>query len=559
MNLISLNSIIESTKHNKNTILKVADILNIKFVTLSNKSKYKYYSVEDKDKIISFINEHSPIKTYFSKLNTHSEFGEYKTLTDFRKLIEWDRSKVLICMNHLNISHIGVKGQTKIYTNEDYIKYKTFIENKIKEFSSLKNVYTKGYFCKELNINYEKFDTLCKYNNIKPIFDWEFGKDSKYYSQHDFDVLSNLINESKLESEKRYSIHELCDIFKKEDSTITKVITKLNIPYFISISREYLIDDKGFVELQDYFSTTELQGISYKEKEIVDFIKSIYNGEIIENDKKILNGKELDIYIPSKNVAIEFDSLFWHGTENIISHNIQITKEIRDYYKNKQLEKTLLCEEKGIRLIHIFEDEWVNHSDICKSIIASSLGIYDRKIFARKCEIKEISVYEWKKILNENHIQGYCKANYRFGLYYNNELVQGIGITESNHKNGELELNRMITIKNTQVLGGFSKLVKYAKNKLHINDLYSYISRRMFDGKGYFSVGFEIVKINLPTYFYTKKVKRYPRYDFMKNKIKRKFDKGELYYWNENETEEMNMIKNKYGRIYDCGTIKVKF
>ena len=423
----------------------------------------------------------------------------------------------------------------------------------------LKDVYTKGYLCKELKINYEKFDTLCKHNNVKPIFDWEFGKDSKYYSKKDFDLLSNILTESKLESEKRYNIHDLCDIFQKEDSTISKAIRLLNIPYFVSVNREYLIDDVGFIKLEDYFSTTELQGISHGEKEIVQFIKSIYDGEIIENDKKILNGKKLDIYIPFKKVAIEYDGLYWHGTENLISHNVQITREIKEYYKNRHLEKTELCEEKGIRLIHIFEDEWVNHSDICKSIIASSLGIYERKIFARKCEIKEISVSEWKQILNENHIQGYCKANYRYGLYYNNQLVQGIGITESNHKKDELELNRMITLKNTQVLGGFSKLVKYAKNKLNADVLYSYISRRMFSGKGYFSVGFEIVKINKPTYFYTKRLKRYPRYDFMKNKIKQKYIKGKLLYWNENETEEENMIKNKYGRIYDCGTIKVKF
>ncbi len=545
MNLISLNSIIESTKHNKNTILKVANILNIKSITLPNKLKYKYYSVEDKDRIVSFINEHSPIETYFRKLNIHCEFGEYRTLTDFKKLVKWDRSKILICMNHLNINYIDIKGQTKIYSNEDYIKYKTFVENKIREFSLLKDVYTKAYLCKELKINYEKFDTLCKYNNIKPIFDWGFGKDSKYYSKEDFNLLSNILNESKLESEKRYNIHELCDIFQKEDSTICKAIKLLNIPYFISVTREYLIDDNGFIKLQDYFSTTEMQGISYKEKELVGFIKSL-GIDFIENDRSIISPKELDIYIPSKKLAIEFDGLYYHS-ELFID-------------KNYHLDKTNLCNEKGIDLIHVFEDDWKYRKEIVKSMIKSRLGIYERKIFARKCTVKKISNSMAKLFFDENHLQGYAKtSDVHIGLFYNDELVQAISITNKGWHDGNVELTRMVSKKNMQVVGGFSKLIKYYCKNYNCNNLISYVFKAWFNGKGYINSGFKIIKENKPNYFYIMNNVKLHKSNFRKDKLKRMYENGKIKIYSDEMTESEICKSNNIYKIYDCGTVKVKY
>ena len=368
------------------------------------------------------------------------------------------------------------------------------------------------------------------------------------------------MKKNKKQSEIKYTITELSKIFQKTDSCIAKVIEKLNIPYFESITRGYLIDDKSFLILQDYFSKTEISGSSYFEKEICEFVKSIYSNEIVENDRKIIYPKELDIYIPNKNVAIECDGLYWHSTEQLTSKGqFMFSFDEKKHYKNKQLIKTLLCEEKGIRLIHIFEDEWNTKKEICKSILASSLGIYKQKIFARKCEVKEINLEDWKKFLHENHIQDYTFAEYRLGLYYKDELVQGIGITKSNHKQGEIELNRMVTKLNTQVIGGFSKLMSHSIKMWNFSKIYSYISRRLFDGKGYYASNFKIVKINEPTYFYVKHGQRFPRYNFMKNKIKKMYDMGELSYWNENETEELIMNKNQFGKLYDCGTIKVVY
>ena len=133
--------------------------------------------------------------------------------------------------------------------------------------------------------------------------------------------------------------------------------------------------------------------ISHYEIELGDFIASIVGEEnIIRNDRTVLNGNELDVYIPSKKLAFEFDGLYWHS-------------EIKKPDKNYHLNKTELCEKQGIQLIHIFEDEWILKNDICRSRIKNLLGVSER-IYARKCKIVELDKQASKTFFKENHIQG---------------------------------------------------------------------------------------------------------------------------------------------------------
>ena len=161
-----------------------------------------------------------------------------------------------------------------------------------------------------------------------------------------------------------------------------------------------------------------IKGYSNGEKEIMDFIKSIYNGEITENNRTILNGKELDIYIPDRNLAIEFDGLYWHCEKNISD---------KDYHLNK----TVNCRLQNIRLIHIFEDEWNFKQNIVKSKIKHILGCNNNtKIRASKCYIEELDSTTKNQFLNENHIQGEDKANIKLGLWYpiNDEEEQLVAV-----------------------------------------------------------------------------------------------------------------------------------
>ena len=135
-------------------------------------------------------------------------------------------------------------------------------------------------------------------------------------------------------------------------------------------------------------------------QEVIDYIKTVYQGEIKINDRKILNGFELDILLPEKKIAIEYNGVYSHlyrPEESSIS-----AKKDMKYH----VHKTDVCIENGIQLIHIFSDSWKSKSDIWKSYIKNKIGLTSKKVYARKCKILEIDTGTKSLFLNENHLQG---------------------------------------------------------------------------------------------------------------------------------------------------------
>lgn len=279
-----------------------------------------------------------------------------------------------------------------------------------------------------------------------------------------------------------------------------------------------------------------------KEISVLDFIKLNYNGYIDISNRKILKGKELDIYLPDLNLAFEFNGLYWHS---------ESFKE-KDYHLNKTKE----CLNKGIQLIHIWEDDWDNKQDIVKSIILNKLGKNTKKIYARKCEIKEI--YDNKIIrdfLEENHIQGFVGSKVKLGLYYNNELVSlmTFGNLRRNlgqkSKEGSYELLRFCNKLNTSVIGGASKLFKYFIKNYNFKEIISYSDNSRSNGNLYKVLGFQLLKNTISNYYWVVESVRKNRFNFRKDKL---IKKG--YDPNKTEIEIMNELG--YYRIFDCGSIK---
>ncbi len=276
---------------------------------------------------------------------------------------------------------------------------------------------------------------------------------------------------------------------------------------------------------------------SIKEKELIDFLKSL-KLNVIVGDRNILNGKEIDVLIPDFNIGIEFNGLYWH-CEKFVG---------KDYHLNK----TNMCESKGIHLIHIFEDEWVKNKDIVKSRLKNLFKLNDNRVYGRKCVIKDVPSKDKTKFLKDNHIQGTIGSKVNLGLYYNNELVSimtfGGGRLVMNGSKNEWELLRFCNKVNHSVIGGASKLFKHFIKNYQPKQIISYADRRWSQGNLYNQLGFNKTHNSNPNYFYVINNNREHRFKYRKNLLlKEGFDK--------NKTEREIMNDRKIYRIYDCGNI----
>ena len=282
-------------------------------------------------------------------------------------------------------------------------------------------------------------------------------------------------------------------------------------------------------------------GAHIKNTTLEVFIKSIldtYNISYIENDRKILKGKELDIYIPEKKIGIECNGVYWHSQLESNYH----------YQKWKD------CKEQGIQLLTIWEDWITNKPKIVESIVLSKLGIYQQKIGARQCELKTVPSNEARKFLDENHIQGFCNSNLKLGLYYKGELVSLMTFNKSQKHIFEnkacWELTRFCTKMNTRVINGAERLLKHFLQEYEGN-VVSYASHDISNGNLYKKLGFNFERETMSCYWYVHNQthKRYHRSNFMKGSlVKQGYDP--------NLTEEQIMIQTDYLKIYDSGMDK---
>lgn len=285
--------------------------------------------------------------------------------------------------------------------------------------------------------------------------------------------------------------------------------------------------------------------ISESQNEIKKFIENKVNNPVNYNDRSIIHPKELDIYIPDSKLAIEYDGLLFHSYGK---SDYSIFNDIEED-KNYHLNKTKLCKEKGIQLLHIFENEWEEKCDIWKSVILNKLGL-SNKIYARKCVLKLVDNKVKDEFLIKNHLQGSCPSTVNIGLYYNNELVSLMTFGKSRYnKNYDWELLRYCNKLNISVVGGASKLLFYFR-KNYKGSIISYANKRWSDGNLYKKLGFDLVNESCPNYYYFKPNEciLYSRIQFQKHKLKDKLD-----IFDDKLTETQNMYNNGYRKIYDCG------
>lgn len=381
-------------------------------------------------------------------------------------------------------------------------------------------------------------------------------KKSKNSCLNKYGVSNILKLKSVIDDNKKFIREKMISAIFDGDRLNSEVIPLFTKENYISVNSTYLwkcvlcqtefksnLDDGKIPKCTTcYPKPTDSAG----EIEILNFIKEIDPLlETVHKNRTLLNGKELDIYIPSLKLAIEYDGLYWHSE---ISGG-----KSKDYHLNKTLE----CEKLGIRLIHIFEDEWKFKKDIVKSKIRSILN-KTTKIYARNCIIKTIPAAVCGNFLIENHIHGKDNSKIKIGLFYNDELISVMTFgclrkcLGNKTKDGSYEMYRFCNKQNITVIGGASKLLSYFTKTYNPNSIISYADRRWSVGNLYEKLNFSLISKTKSGYFYTRDHNiKFHRYNFRKDKLKSK-----LNIFDPSLTEWKNMQINGYDRIWDCGCLK---
>ncbi|MGZ8924269.1 MAG: hypothetical protein ACXW2E_00165 [Nitrososphaeraceae archaeon] len=275
------------------------------------------------------------------------------------------------------------------------------------------------------------------------------------------------------------------------------------------------------------------------EQEILNFLSTKYSDRIDTNTKSIIYPLELDIYLPNINLAIEYCGLYWHCLKH--------TRITPQYHKIKYDK----CKQLNIRLITIFEDEWLYNQNIVKQKLLSVLQLDDNPVvFARMCSTNVIDKNTKTKFFNEHHIQGNGPGSINIGLEHNNELVACMSFIKQ--QNGVFVLNRYST--SVRVPGGFSKLLSYFKKHYEWNEIISFADLRWSQGKLYEKNGFALDKILPPDYKYVdlKNMIRIHKFNFRHKNLPNML--GENYNPVLSETE--NTTNNSWYKIYNCGLLR---
>lgn len=216
-------------------------------------------------------------------------------------------------------------------------------------------------------------------------------------------------------------------------------------------------------------------GTSNQEQELIKYVSSIYNGEIRLHDRQLLNGKELDIYLPEVNIAIEYNGTYWHG------YRKDTKSSLADFKKNVEY-KRLKCSELGVKLINIDEVDYMERKDVFHDFIKDAICPRTR-IYARSCDVVELTTEEARTFCEKYHVNGYRGGNQKIGLKHNGKLV--LVAVFGKHPRYENECIRLCYKTGYDIIGGWARVIKhFGKPFLH------YVNLKYFPGENKTGCGY---------------------------------------------------------------------
>lgn len=259
------------------------------------------------------------------------------------------------------------------------------------------------------------------------------------------------------------------------------------------------------------------------------------------NVRDIIAPKELDIWIPSHNLAIEINGFYWHGAKR---------KEDIPVAQFRHQKKTLECREKGIALIHLSDLQLKTHSEKIKQYLKLRF-VNEQKISARKCDIRPINVDQARLFCNQYHLQGYSGASIKLGLFYKDSLLGVMTFSKSRFNQSCWEIVRSCS--SIRIVGGVSKLIKFFINtQMKLGDkLISYVDLSYgFNGISYEKSGMIYSNLTTPGYIWIGKDEQiFSRYQMQTHCIKKYFSDYT------GEPEDSFLFNKNMIKMYDSGNL----
>lgn len=283
---------------------------------------------------------------------------------------------------------------------------------------------------------------------------------------------------------------------------------------------------------------------------LADFLKIFTKVE--QRDRTILKPKELDIYLPESNLAIEFSGMYWHSHDSI-------ENEIKN--KNNHYNKYKECAHKGIRLLTVYESEWEEHEYAIKRLLRNAAGKSKGRLMARKCELRKVDHKEAVVFYNKYHPQGGAGNGEHYGLYWKNKLVACMRFTYGANDRGD-NRDRVWTLTRyatrITIAGGASKLFKAFLAEYTPDEVKSFSDNRYFSGGMYEQLGFTMEEETRPDYqVWSPKIGLKPKSHYQRRVIELRLkDHGKLEAYDpktDSRTEREMTYLMGARRIYDCG------
>lgn len=328
------------------------------------------------------------------------------------------------------------------------------------------------------------------------------------------------------------------NLYEYDETNYSSMVTELSITCkkhgeFKQIGTYHVHNEAGCPKCGNQMSKGELELKEYLTEIGVEHIPNYkYSGR-----------KEVDAFIPSLNIAIEYDGLPWHST--------------KFRTRAEQTSKVKELAALGVKLVRVFEDEWRDRNKQVKSLLSSRLGTNKQKIYARTCSVIDVTNEQAREFYNEHHIQGWKRSGTNKGLMYLGKLVALMtfstclsdrnGTEDTNH----LELARFAS--SVQVVGGASRLLKALIRYTGAKKITSYSDNRLFSGAMYSRLGFLQVEPVPANYTYWKNNTKIRQH---KSKFQHKHLENLLENYNPQLTEKQNCENNDYYQIYDDGLTK---